>query len=80
MIEAIAESMTGFAVAVAELPARCARQLAEAMRLRDEAFRSHVLRYMLLAALVLDPLPDDVVDRVDLCARAPASTHVAGRT
>jgi len=69
IIEAIAESLTGFAVPVDEHQHVAPHDFAEAMRPRDEAFRSHVLRYMLLAALVLDPLPDDVVDRIDMYAR-----------
>ena len=66
MIEAVTESMTGFAVPVSVLPRLGAGEFARAMSLRDELFRSHMLRFMLLCALVLNPLPEEVVDRVDL--------------
>jgi hypothetical protein len=69
MIEAVTESMTGFAVPVAVLPRLAPDEFARALSARDELFRSHMLRFMLLCALVLNPLPEEVVDRVDTYAR-----------
>jgi hypothetical protein len=65
MIEAVTESMTGFVVPVSALPRLGPVKFALAMRDRDELFRGFMLRFMLLCALVLDPLPEEVVDRID---------------
>jgi hypothetical protein len=69
MIEAVTESMTGFVVPLSVLPRLGPDEFARALSSRDERFRSHMLRFMLLGALVLNPLPEEVVDRVDLYAR-----------
>src|SRR4051794_37852440 len=69
MIEAVTESMTGFVMPLDVLPRLGPDQFARALAGRDEVFRSHMLRFMLLAALVLNPLPEEVVDRVDTYAR-----------
>src|SRR5436190_1395711 len=69
MIEAVTESMTGFVVPVSVLPRLGRDEFARALSSRDELFRGHMLRFMLLAALVLNPLPEEVVDRVDAYAR-----------
>lgn len=65
MIEAITDSMTGFAVPVAAVPRLGPEEFAAAMRGRDELFRSRMVQFMLLTALVLNPLPEAVVDRID---------------
>ena len=39
------------------------------MRDRNERFRSRMVQLMLLGALVLNPLPEAVADRVDRYAR-----------
>ena len=70
MIEAVTESMTGFVVPVSALPRLGPDEFARALSDRDERFRAHMLRFMLMCALVLNPLPEEVVDRVDLYARA----------
>jgi hypothetical protein len=44
-------------------------EFARALQDRDELFRGYMLRFMLLCALVLNPLPEEVVDRVDAYAR-----------
>ena len=69
MIEAVTESMTGFVVPLSVLPRLGPDEFAQALIDRDELFRSHMLRFMLLCALVLNPLPEEVVDRVDVYAR-----------
>jgi len=69
MIEAITESMTGFVVPLSVLPRVGPDEFARTLSSRDELFRAYMLRFMLLAALVLNPLPEEVVDRVDVYAR-----------
>jgi len=69
MIEAVTESMTGFVVPVAVLPRVGPEEFARALSARDDVFRGHMLRFMLLCALVLNPLPEAVVDRVGVYAR-----------
>ena len=69
MIEAVTESMTGFVVPASVLPRMGAEEFARSLRDRDEVFRGYMLRFMLLCALVLNPLPEEVVDRVDIYAR-----------
>ena len=64
MIEAITESMTGFAVPATALPRVDAEAFARGMRRRDELFRHRMLQFMLLCALVLDPLPEEVASRI----------------
>ena len=39
-------------------------EFAEAMRYRDEGFRSRMIQTMLLLALIIDPLPEEIVDRI----------------
>ena len=67
MIEALTESMTGFVVAD-RVPRLGPRSSLAAGR-RDEEFRSRMVQFMLLSALVLNPLPEEVVSRIDLYAR-----------
>ncbi len=69
MIEAVTESMTGFVVPLSVLPRLSPDEFALALVDRDELFRGHMLRFMLLCALVLNPLPEDVVARIDVYAR-----------
>jgi hypothetical protein len=67
LLEAVTESMTGFTLDldVAEIvPAEFAQGLAR----RNEAFRARILQVMLLAALVLRPLPEDVAERLEAFA------------
>jgi hypothetical protein len=68
IIEAVTESMTGFVVPVSVLPRLGPNEFAQALRSRDELFRGYMLRFMLLCALVLNPLPEDVVVRIDAYA------------
>jgi hypothetical protein len=65
MIEAITDSMTGFAVPARAIPRLSPDEFAHAMRDRNEAFRSRMVQFMLLSALVLNPLPESVVSRID---------------
>ena len=65
MIEAITESMTGFAVPASAVPRLGPEEFASAMSARNEIFRSRMVQFMLLTSLVLNPLPEAVVDRID---------------
>src|SRR5688572_9204942 len=69
LIEAITESMTGYVVPARALPPLDARQFALALARRNERYRARIVQLMLLGALVLNPLPETVVDRIDEYAR-----------
>jgi len=69
LIEALIESMTGFVVPARRLPRLGPNEFARALAGRDEGFRQRMLQFMLVCSLVLVPLPDAVVDRVDMYAR-----------
>jgi hypothetical protein len=68
LIESVCESMTGFVVPAQHVPRLDPHEFALAMAGRDEGFRHRMLQYMLLSALVLVPLPEDVVSRIDAYA------------
>jgi hypothetical protein len=67
-IEALAESMTGFAVPAAAVPRVGPEAFARGLARRDAAFRARMIQYMLLGELVLVPLPKEVADRVEAYA------------
>jgi hypothetical protein len=70
LIEAMFEALTGYAVDVHAVqpiePEEFARGLAD----RNAVFRTRVVQVMLLPALVLRPLPEDVASRVERFAAA----------
>jgi hypothetical protein len=68
LIEAVTESMTGFVVPARHLPTLGPEEFARAIARRDEGFRSRMVQLMLLCALVLNPLPEEVADRIDAYA------------
>jgi hypothetical protein len=65
MIEALTESMTGFAIPVTAIPKLGPEAFARVMHRRDAPFRSRMVQFMLLGELVLVPLPPEVVGRVE---------------
>jgi hypothetical protein len=65
VIHAISESMTGVAVAIEDTVPVTAGEFAEAMRVRDAAFRTRMVQMMLLGELLLVPLPPEVAARVE---------------
>jgi hypothetical protein len=69
VLNALVESMTSVAVDVATLPPVSPLELGETLRRRDAAFRSRMVQTMLLAELVLNPLPAEVTARVEEYAR-----------
>jgi len=68
LIESLCASMTGHRVTLDDRPPMTADQFAEAMARRELSFRSRMVQVMLLGALVLHPLPDDVADSVAVFA------------
>jgi hypothetical protein len=64
VIEAAIEAMTGFVVPARRLPWLGPEEFARAMARRNEGFRTRMLHFMLLSALVLVPLPEEVVARI----------------
>src|SRR5581483_11793112 len=64
LLEAIVPAMTEHAVDLGDFEAMTAHEFAQALRRRDLQFRSRMVQTMLLAALILRPLPPEVTDRV----------------
>jgi hypothetical protein len=69
IIESITDSMTGFVVPAASVPRLDASAFARALADRDARFRERMVQFMLICALVLNPLPEDIVERVESYAR-----------
>jgi hypothetical protein len=65
LVEALVESMTGFVVPVARVPRVGAHEFALSISSRGKLFRERMVQFMLLCSLVLVPLPDEVVRRVE---------------
>src|SRR5262249_6741342 len=70
LIDATTEAMTGTAVDSRTLEPVTAEDYAAGLARRNATFRSRMLQMMLLGALVLPPIPNDVVERVGEFARA----------
>jgi hypothetical protein len=68
LIEALTESMTGFVVPASAVPRLSPHEFALGLRRRNEQFRSRMIQFMLLCALVLNPLPVTVAERIDAYA------------
>jgi hypothetical protein len=64
LVEALFPAMTGHPVTLPERPSMSPTELAGALARRDLAFRTRGVQAMLLCALVLRPLPDDVAESV----------------
>lgn len=69
LIESVTDSMTGFVVPATSVPRIDAPAFARAMADRDLPFRQRMVHFILLCALVLNPLPEDVADRAEDFAR-----------
>ena len=69
LLESVTESMTGFLVPARRVPRLGPQEFASALARRDKGFRERMVQFMLLCSLVLRPLPDDVVRRVEDYAR-----------
>ncbi|MEM9036076.1 MAG: hypothetical protein AAGD18_15875 [Actinomycetota bacterium] len=70
LMAAAFESMTGHAPETAGLAPIEPEQFAVGMARRNEAFRTRILQTMILGALVLRPLGEEVAQRVEAFARA----------
>ncbi len=68
LLESVFRAMTGHAIPLEDFDPLGAADLAEVLRHRNLAFRTRIVQVMLLAALVLRPLPESVVDQVGACA------------
>jgi hypothetical protein len=68
LIEALCQSMTGHPAALAAGPLGPVT-LAEALGRRNLAFRTRIVQLMVLSALVLRPLPQEVVQQVEAYSR-----------
>jgi hypothetical protein len=66
LIESLVESMCGFVVPVRAVPKLEPDEFARAMALRDALFRQRMLQFMLLTSIVLVPLPEAVITRVEV--------------
>ena len=64
LLEALFPAMTGHAVDLHDVQHTSPRQFAEVLHRRDLQFRTRGVQVMLLAALVLRPLPPEVADRI----------------
>jgi hypothetical protein len=69
LIESLLESMTGFVVPANHVPRIGPEEFAHALAARNEPFRHRMVHFMLLCSLVLAPLPEEVVQRVETYAR-----------
>ena len=70
LLGAVIESLFGQAVDVAGLDSIAAEDLAAALADRDEAFRRRLVHHMVLAELILRPIPPEVARRVARYAEA----------
>ena len=64
LLEALFKAMTGHAVQLGDFTPMTAAELGRALRRRNLQFRTRGVQIMLLAALILRPLPEVVVSRV----------------
>ena len=65
LIRAITHSMTGFEIDPATVADISPADFAVGLARRSEEFRHRGVHMMLLCALVLNPLPEDVARRID---------------
>jgi hypothetical protein len=68
LIEAVVSAMTGFAPDLSADPVT-PEVFAQGLAFRSAAFRTRIVQMVILYVLVLQPVPLDVVDRVDRFAR-----------
>jgi hypothetical protein len=64
LIEAMIEAMTGYVVPATAVPRLDPHELAHAFARRSARFRERMIQQMLMCALVLVPLPEEVVTRI----------------
>ncbi|MEY3361026.1 MAG: hypothetical protein RL531_745 [Actinomycetota bacterium] len=64
VLQAHIRALTGFEIDLEDLEPLGASAFAQAMRHRDEVFRIRQVQTMLLAAFVVDPIPEATVERI----------------
>lgn len=64
LIMALTAAMTGHPVTLDDRPVLSAREFASMMERRDLGFRTRMVQYMVLCALLLHPIPEDVAENV----------------
>jgi len=64
LLEALFDAMTGHPVDLADFTPMTAEEMGRALRRRDLQFRTRGVQIMLLAALILRPIPAEVVGRI----------------
>jgi hypothetical protein len=69
LIEALFPAMTGHSVDLSTYTSLAPEEFAQALARRNLQFRSRVVQLMLLCALVLRPLPEDVAERITAFAQ-----------
>jgi hypothetical protein len=69
LLEALFPAMTGASVDLSSVPPTTPEAFAEHLRRRNLAFRTRGVQVMVLGALVLDPVPAAVADRIGAFAR-----------
>jgi hypothetical protein len=69
VLNALIESMTGVVVDAGEVEPLGPEEFAESLRARNAAFRTRMVQAMLLAEMLLVPIPPDVTARVESYAR-----------
>lgn len=69
LLEALWQAMTGHEVNLDDLDPPSPERLAQLLARRNAAFRTRGVQVMLLAALVLRPLPPEVADRIAAATR-----------
>src|SRR5579859_2249429 len=69
LLQSVFRSMTGFSIDASSVDPLGPDAFAAALRRRNLEFRTRITQVMLLGELVLDPVPEDVADRV-LCYSA----------
>ena len=69
LITAMCVAMTGYPISLSERPNISPAEFAEALARRALPFRSRIVQYMALSALVLHPIPEDVAENVAAYAR-----------
>jgi hypothetical protein len=67
LLEAVFTALTGFPAELTQPPLD-PRSFAEGLARRNEAFRTRILQVMILGALVLRPLPEEVADQLSAFA------------
>jgi hypothetical protein len=69
LITALTGAMTGHPITLDDRPVLSATEFAATMARRDLGFRNRMVQYMVLCALLLHPIPEDVMENVASFAR-----------